>query len=77
MRTKPYTEIGIRRVKCFRCGNKASQQWGVCALGNKWIPICNECDVSLNYIVLEFMKVPKIHTIMTQYMKKRLDGNPE
>ena len=58
MRKKPYTEIGIRRLKCFRfdiCGNMAKFQWNICSDGNEFRPICLECDVALNETVLKFM----------------------
>jgi len=53
-RQKPYTEIGIRRLKCVRCGKPALHQWKACADG-PWRPICRECDISLNRIALMFM----------------------
>ena len=56
MRRKPYTEVGIRRVSCFRCGAKPSvHQWQVCADGNVYRTVCLPCDVALNRLVLEFM----------------------
>ncbi len=55
MRKKPYTEIGIRRCKCFRCGNQATQQWQICSDGNQFRPICDQCDIDLNGVVLKFM----------------------
>jgi hypothetical protein len=54
MRTKPYTEIGIGRVKCFRCGDKATQQWQVCADNRIYRPMCDNCDIELNEIVLKW-----------------------
>lgn len=56
MRREPYTEAGIKRVKCLRCGEQASQQWQICADGNQYRPICNPCDVKLNKLVLKFMR---------------------
>ena len=55
MRTKPYTEIGIERMRCFRCGNKAAYQFQICADGNIYRPLCVECDVKLNDLVLKFI----------------------
>lgn len=55
MRLKPYTEIGIKRLKCFRCDNKATYQWQICADGNQYRPICKQCDIELNEIVLKWM----------------------
>ena len=54
MRTKPYTEIGIRRLKCVRCGAKAQFQWNICADGNVYRPICKQCDIELNAMVLKW-----------------------
>ena len=58
MRTKPYTEIGIRRLKCFRCGDKSAFQWQICADGNVYRPICTSCDIELNEMVLKWANVP-------------------
>ena len=55
MRLKPYTKIGIKRMKCFRCGNKATYQWQICSDGNQYRPICLKCDIELNKMVLKWM----------------------
>jgi hypothetical protein len=55
MRKKPYTKAGIKRLKCFRCGKKASQQWQICSDDNQYRPICWDCDMKLNEMVLKFM----------------------
>lgn len=52
MRTKPYTERGIRRLKCIRCGSRAETQWQICADGNQYRPLCLPCDIDLNATVL-------------------------
>lgn len=76
-RGKPYTEIGIRRLPCSRCGKPATHQWQVCADNNLYRPICIDCDIELNSIVLVWMgdedAVDKIH----RYKKKMgvKDGN--
>ena len=54
-RREPYTERGIRRLKCVRCGAQAEFQWQICADGNLWRPICRYCDRRLNRKVLEWM----------------------
>lgn len=41
----------------MRCGNPSSQQWQICALDNKWVGICDDCDIELNRMVLEFVGV--------------------
>ena len=58
-RSKPYTDRGVRRLKCFRCGKGATTQWQICADGNTWRPLCTFCDIELNKVVLEFMRFPK------------------
>lgn len=71
MRRKPYTEIGIRRLRCFRCGAKACrQQWQICADGNQYRAVCNKCDVELNQLVLEFMNVPNREFKIEVYKEK-------
>lgn len=54
-RREAYTNIGIRRLPCFRCGKPAFYQWQICSDGNTYRPICPDCDLELNAWVLEFM----------------------
>jgi hypothetical protein len=67
MRTKPYTEIGIRRVPCTRCGEKSTAQWNICAIGKSYQGLCNSCDIDLNALVLDFIKHPKKEVLMKHY----------
>lgn len=69
-RTKPYTEIGIARLKCFRCGAKAEHQWQICANANRYLPICLECDIELNHLVIDFMNFPNRRELMTAYRSR-------
>lgn len=71
-RKQPYTEIGIRRCKCIRCGKPARFQWQICSDGNYWRPICAACDVALNRLVLEFMRHPRGQLLMCRYEEERL-----
>jgi hypothetical protein len=66
-RRKPYTLIGIRRKRCVRCGASARFQWSACANGNRWVPLCLECDVAVNAIVLDFLKLPNAGELLKQY----------
>lgn len=50
--SKPYTVIGIGRLSCVRCGEPASTTWQVCADQRMLRPLCWECDVALNEMVL-------------------------
>lgn len=68
-RKKPYTEIGVKRLPCARCGKPATQQWCVCADG-LWRPICIECDIILNRIVLALMRDPDVASKMERYQEK-------
>ena len=72
MRLKPYTEIGIKRLLCFRCKKKAHTQWQICADGNQYRPICVMCDIDLNRLVLEFMKDPEVEMKMAIYASDML-----
>lgn len=67
-RKQPYTEIGITRLSCQRCGGKAEHQWQVCANDNRYLPICIDCDIELNRLALEFMKMPNVEQLMMKYI---------
>ena len=73
MRTKPYTQIGIKRLKCFRCNNKASFQWNICSDNNLFRPICLDCDIELNELVLKFMNFTDWKEKIEKYRRK--NGN--
>jgi len=70
MRLKPYTKIGIKRMKCFRCGNKAIFQWQICSDGNQYRPICSECDIELNEMVLKWMGFSDWKVKFDNYVKE-------
>lgn len=56
MRRKPYTEIGIRRKLCIRgCGRRAVAAWQICADGRVYRPICQQCDIELNEMVMRWV----------------------
>jgi hypothetical protein len=55
MRRKPYTAIGIKRMKCIRCGKPAVHQWQICSDGNAYRPLCLDCDIELNKLVLKWV----------------------
>lgn len=59
MRSRPYTDIGISRVRCLRCDKPSSTQWRICATGSKWAGVCTDCDIELNALVVDFMGLPK------------------
>lgn len=71
-RKKPYTQRGISRVPCARCGKPSRYQWSSCALNNLWFGLCHGCDVALNQLVVNFMGIPVLEglAIMEAYAKK-------
>lgn len=72
-RTKPYTEKGILRVACFRCGCPSKYQWNCCADGNIWRGLCQNCDIELNETVLNFFNHPQKVELLRQY-KAKVEG---
>jgi hypothetical protein len=70
-RKEPYTEAGVRRLPCVRCGAASRFQWNACADGNVWRPLCGACDVALNRLVLGFMKDPDADTKADAYAASR------
>lgn len=75
MRKKPYTEIGIKRMKCFRCGKQATYQWNICSDDNVYRPICTECDIALNQLALVFMKFPNWQDKIDKYKQLKIGGS--
>jgi hypothetical protein len=70
MRRKPYTEIGIRRVPCVRCGAPSVHQWNACALAGQFFGVCTACDIALNKLVLEFMRMPDAEQRLAEYAER-------
>lgn len=69
-RRKPYTQIGIRRLTCCRCQNKATVQWQICADGNTYRPLCTPCDLELNEIVMRWVWGDTREDDLQRYRKK-------
>lgn len=72
-RRKPYTEGGIKRLTCIRCGLQASSQWQICADLNNYRPVCRGCDVLLNQLVLKFMGHPWVTKLIDEYQEELPD----
>jgi hypothetical protein len=73
-RREPYTDAGVRRLPCFRCGKAAEFQWSVCAAGNLHHPLCRRCDVALNELVLNWMGHPERDRLIAAYREEK--GEP-
>lgn len=70
-RRKALTEIGIRRVKCDRCGGRPGfSHWQVCADGRAFRVLCKDCDIGLNRLVLAWIGDPGIEAKMAGYESK-------
>ena len=68
VRRTPYTQIGIRRIACTRCGAKPGvHQWQTCADGNVWRVVCARCDVALNRLVLRWMRFTDWRELSNRY----------
>lgn len=72
MRRKPYTDAGIRRVPCAKCGKPSRTQWQICADGNVFRGLCAPCDVALNELVLGFIGDSEWREKIAAYRRKRL-----
>lgn len=66
-RRAPYTAIGIRRIPCARCGKPSTQQWNACAIGNRYLGVCTECDIELNALVLRFFRIANWRCLVRDY----------
>lgn len=66
-RRTPYTDRGIRRVPCARCGKPSHHQWNACALGGRYFGVCRDCDIGLNRVALEFMGIPEADKLIADY----------
>lgn len=62
-RKTPYTSKGLSRLKCVRCG----AQWQICSDGNIYRPLCRDCDIALNKLVLEWVNHPRIQELLAEY----------
>ena len=70
-RRKPYTEAGLRRLPCVRCGEKAALQWQTCADEGLYRPVCRGCDILLNQKALEFLGFPDVAAQIAKYATRK------
>ena len=70
-RRKPYTQAGIERLPCVRCGAPAHASWQACADNRLHRPICLRCDIALNELVLQWMGDPDWRAKMKVYKEKQ------
>jgi hypothetical protein len=70
-RRKPYTAVGIRRLKCQRCKAPALATWDCCANNNLYVPLCLGCDIELNRLVMDFFKIPGRRALLRKYEREK------
>jgi len=66
-RKTPYTENGIKRLCCARCGEPADCQWQICSDDRLFRPLCKTCDVLLNALVLAWVGHPEAENLIARY----------
>lgn len=69
-RREPYTALGISRVPCARCGKPSVHQWNACAINNRFVGICTDCDIALNKMVLRFMRIAGWRKLIARYARR-------
>lgn len=69
-RKKPFSDKEIEKCECVRCGKPARFQWNACADGNTWRPMCEQCDIMLNAVVLKFLGFKDWKQKVRDYCKK-------
>lgn len=58
--------------RCIRCGRPAREVFDICADGNVPRHVCKLCDIALNAIVLDFMRIPNAAQKMLEYLMRKL-----
>ena len=71
-RKEPYTAIGISRVPCFRCGKPSMHQWQICSDGRLFRPLCQECDIAMNEMVLKWMGFEDWEEKLNAYVQREV-----
>lgn len=51
--------VSVAHSRCYRCGNQAVHEWSTCAVGDRWLALCDGCDVMLNRLALGFVIGPE------------------
>jgi hypothetical protein len=70
-RKVPYTLAGIARVGCIRCGRPSRYQWQICSDDRRYRPLCGDCDVELNRMVLTWVGFPDAAEKLSRYISSQ------
>lgn len=54
-REKPYTKVGLRRLKCDRCGERHAVFQHFSELDRSWYPLCRPCFKYLTHLIQMFV----------------------
>lgn len=54
---EPIPVEDIWELGCMRCGAPSQCQWAICANNGNHLPLCIDCDIALNRLILMFMNV--------------------
>jgi hypothetical protein len=76
-RRTPYTERGITRVPCARCGKPSRYQWSCCANDNRYVALCPSCDVGLNEVAMRYVYGRKAEPKLQQYRRNVIPTNKD
>jgi hypothetical protein len=71
-RVKPWGPRAIHKQKCAICGEPAKAQWSMCALGNRYVPVCAKHDIEINStLVGKILKdEAQAATVMREYVTR-------
>lgn len=70
VRTKAYTDAQLYKMKCVRCDKPAEFQWSSCADDNVWRPLCGQCDLELNSLVMRWYGFSDWRKKIVRYARK-------
>jgi NAD-dependent SIR2 family protein deacetylase len=54
---EPIAVEEIWETPCVRCGAHSQCQWAICANNGNHLPLCIDCDIALNRLILMFLNV--------------------
>ena len=60
-----------KRRECARCGKPATEQFSTCADGNIGRAVCEICDIALNALVMDFMRLPDAAQKIVDYIARK------
>lgn len=55
---------------CVRCDAPSQCQWMICANDRNFVPLCIDCDIELNFLVLSFLGFVNPQSYIDAYKAK-------